>query len=199
MRTSHTGRRYYSTATGLRQANNESPTRTPPNYSQPMPISHSIHFSKQINLAVSPLHSREDPVVSLDNCVRDPHCTAEKQRLTSLSSNDTGDELFTPKQSQMGTIDIIRSSASSHHRSQQNSSSEKDRGRVKKSKTVANNGTDEVKKKKRHTHQTVPTAQASKELPRFVGDEVPEMVNLRLTFLSVFYFNVSLFICSHHT
>ena len=195
MRTSHTGRRYYSTTAGLRQANDESPTRTPPSYSQPMPISHSIHFSKQINFAtVSPLHSREDPVISLDNCVRDKHCSTKKQRLTSLSSNDTGDELFTPKQSFTGTIDIIRPPASCHHRSQQHSSSEKDRGRVKKSRTGANNGTDEVKKKKRHTHQSVPTAQACKVLSRFVSDEAPEMVNLRLSQLSVLYFNVS-FLC----
>ena len=199
MRTSHTGRLYYSTAAGLRQANNGSPTKIPSSYSQPMPISHSIHFSKQINLAnVGPLHSREDPVASLDNCVRDAHCSTKKPCLPSLSSNDTGDELFTPKPSLSGTIDIIRLPASSHHQSQQNSRLEKDRGRVKKSKTVASNGTDEVKKKKRHSHQTVPTAQASKELPRFVGSETPEMVKLRLTFCQ-FLFQCVLFMCSHHT
>ena len=194
MRTSHTGRRYYSTAAGLRQANDESPTKTPPSYSQSMPISHSIHFSKQINLpTANPLHGREDPVISLDNCVRDEHCGTKKKRLTSLSSNDTGDELFTPKQSFTGTIDIIRPPASSHHRSQQNSSSEKDRGRVKKSKT----GTDEVKKKKRHTHQSVPTSQACK-LSRFVGDEAPEMVNLRVNLLSCFI-SMYPFMCSQCT
>ena len=178
MRTSQTGRRYYSTTAGLRQANNESPTkRTSPSHSLPMPLSHSIHYSKPINLTNGCLlHSREDPIVSLDNCVRDPRCTnAEKPRPTSLSSNDT-DEFFTPKHSSTGTTDNIRPPPGSHHRSQPNSSLEKDRGRIKKSKTGANNGTDEVKKKKRHSHHSVPTAQASKELARFVGNETPEMV-----------------------
>ena len=148
-----------------------------------MPISHTIHHNKPTNLANGNLlHSRESPVVSLDNRVRGGQCTSEKLRPASLSSNDTGDELFTPKQSLTGTFDIIRPHPNSHHRSKPNSSSEKDRGRVKKSKMVPNNGTDEVKKKKRHSHQSVPTAQATKELISLPDNETPEMVMLKVAF-----------------
>ena len=160
-----------------------------------MPVSHSIHFSKPVTLTNGNLlHSREDPVVSLDNCVRDAH--SMKPRPASLSSNDTGDELFTPKQKHLftGTINIIRPPPSSH-RSQQNSSSEKDRGRTKKSKTAINNGTEEVKKKKRHMHQSTSMGQDSIELTRFAGGEASEMVKLndclyRLSVSSVLFFYV---------
>lgn len=169
MRASH--RRYYSTAAGLRQASNESPTKkTSPSHSVPMPILHTKHYNTPAN--DNSLHSREGPVVSLDNCVRGGQCTTEKPRPVSLSSNDTGDEMFTPKQSLAGTIDII--GPPPNNRSQLNSS-EKDRGRVKKSKVVANNGADEVKKKKRHSHQSVPTAQVPKDHTSFPDNKVSEM------------------------
>ena len=142
-----------------------------------MPISHTVHYNKPTNLANGNLlHSRESPVVSLDNCVRGGQCTSERPRPVSLSSNDTGDELFTPKQSLTGTFDIIRPHPISHHRSKPNSSSEKDRGRVKKSKMVASNGIDEVKKKKRHSHQSVPTTQTTKELVSLPDNRTPQMV-----------------------
>ena len=108
--------------------------------------------------------------------MRDAHCI--RPRPASLSSNDTGDELFTPKQSLTGTINIIRPPPNGHHRLQQNSSSEKDRGRTKKAKMAANNGIEEVKKKKRHTHQSTPMGQDSIELTRFAGSEASEMVKL---------------------
>lgn len=154
-----------------------------------MPISHAVHYSKPTHLANGNLlHSRESPVVSLDSRVRGGQCTSEKPRPASLSSNDTGDELFTPKQSLTGTFDIIRPHPVSHHRSKPSSSSEKDRGRVKKSKTVPNNGTDEMKKKKRHSHQSVPTAQATKEFVSLPDTETPEMVMLKLAFCDFMFY-----------
>lgn len=172
IRSSH--RRYYSTTAGLRQTNNESPTRkASPSHSLPMPVSHSINYTNG-NI----LHSKETPVASLDNCVRGGQCTTERLRPTSPSGNDSADEMFTPKQSLTGTTEIIGppSSTNHHHKLYANSSADRDRGRTKKSKAVTNNGTDEVKKKKRHLHQSTPTAQAPKELARFVGNEVLEMV-----------------------
>lgn len=180
MRTSH--RHYYSTAAGLRQASSVSPTkRTSPSHSLPMPISHTIHYSTPVNLTNGNLiHSKESPVISLDTRMRSGQCASEKPRSTSLSSNDTGDEMFTPKQLVTGTVDI--SGPSSHHRLQPNSFLEKDRGRVKKSKMATNNG-DEVKKKKRHLHQSVPTAQAT----RFPDNETLEMVKLKLVFVDFLF------------
>lgn len=177
IRSSH--RRYYSTTAGLRQTNNESPTRkASPSHSLPMPVSHSINYTNG-NI----LHSKETPVASLDNCVRGGQCTTERLRPTSPSGKDSGDEiLFTPKQSLTGAAEIIGppSSANHHHKLHANSSVDRDRGRTKKSKAVTNNGTDEVKKKKRHLHQSTPTAQAPKELARFVGNEVLEMVKPKM-------------------
>lgn len=147
-----------------------------------MPVSHTIHYSTPIHLVNGDLlHDTESPVVSLDTCVRGEQCAAEKTRPTSLSSNDTGDEMFTPKQSLTSTVNTIGPPPSSnHHKTRTNLSLEKDRdrGRTKKSKVITTNNTDEVKKKKRHTHHSLLTTQPPKELARFVGDEAPEMVKL---------------------
>lgn len=178
MRTS--SRRYYSTTAGLRQASNISPT-------SPVPLSHNVHFNTPKNMTDgNVLHEMEDPVISLDYCVRG---ITEKPRPVSLSSNDTGDEMFTPKHKLTGTVDIVGPPPSSHHRSQMNSSMEKDRGRVKKSKVAINNGTDEVRKKKRHSHQpAVPTGQVPREPAKFVGNDISEMVSLKLRSQLILYF-----------
>jgi len=154
--------------------------RTSPSLSLPIPI--SVQYSTPVNLTNNLLHDRDIHIASLDTCVRGEQFSTERANPTSLPSNDTEDEMFTPKHSSVDTVNITGPHSGSHHRSQANSSSDKDRGRVKKLKTVPSNGIDEVKKKKRHLHQSMATAQAPKELARFVGNEAPEMVNLQFKF-----------------